>query len=687
MTRFLGYVVVAVLAVTLGAAGDVARAGVPRAGATCQGEPATIVGSPRQSQLEGTPGDDVIVSNGSQDVSSGEGDDLVCMTGRSSSEDGGQWLSVDGGPGDDRVTAALGYQDLLFTWLGAGADTFVGGQESDYVHGGELENDGGTSNDTETDDIDTGVTGLDYVVVGDGGPLTDRVRALSPFAQVEAHASALAGDGSLQGGPRSTLAVVDDSVAAQGLWSLDLGAGTAGVAGAPGLTWTGFGSLVLAVPGTVDVHGTGGADVVTGPVVSGDLGAGDDVVDAWSSKVDHAGHLEPLVGGLGSDKVRFFSGSTDAGRAGGGLVPFTPGDVTVHVPRQRTTFGGGEVVSFSDFEWYGAQSNGIATLVGGEGDDSLYGTACDLQMRGGSGEDVLHQVPDVGSAGFTSPSCRGDRGPLRARLSGGAGDDQVTAQTHRATVLGGDGNDALRGGGGRDNVYGGDGDDVLRGDWGGDVLVGGDGTDVTRGGPGDDTCRGEYGSDCEYPRSATHLEAHPPGSRPSAVRLEDAVGDVMHRDNPRHTHSGTPVPDQRVGDVVAVHTTYRHGQVSFTTRLRSLETSDQLQIGFDIRYPNRYQFEYGSASVVLPPQGEPEVSVETYEETRCRHHLHVDRSRSVVKVVMDASSCFSDARWVRVAVTSITSDDLDAPTYVNLDQAPEQVGDVGRYGPFAWAPR
>jgi hypothetical protein len=228
---------------------------------------------------------------------------------------------------------------------------------------------------------------------------------------------------------------------------------------------------------------------------------------------------------------------------------------------------------------------------------------------------------------------------------------------------------------------------VLRGDWGGDLLVGGAGTDETRGGPGDDTCHGEYGSDCEYPLSATHLEPHPPGSRPSSVRLDDTVGDVVHLDDPRHPHTGTPAPDQLAGDVVAVRTTYRRERVSFTARLRSLETSDQLRVFVDIQYPSRYQFEYGSASVGVPPQGEPEVGVETSEATRCRHQLHVDRSRSVVKVVMDASSCFSDARWVRAAVTVITSDDLDAPSYMNVDEAPEQAGDLARYGPRAWAPR
>ena len=47
-------------------------------GETCQGRPATIVGSPG-AQIAGAPGDDVIVTNGASWVVT-QGDDLVCTT-------------------------------------------------------------------------------------------------------------------------------------------------------------------------------------------------------------------------------------------------------------------------------------------------------------------------------------------------------------------------------------------------------------------------------------------------------------------------------------------------------------------------------------------------------------------------------------------------------------------------------
>ena len=47
----------------------------------CHGMPATIVGHPG-SQVEGTPGDDVIVSNSARSADGGDGNDLICITGR-----------------------------------------------------------------------------------------------------------------------------------------------------------------------------------------------------------------------------------------------------------------------------------------------------------------------------------------------------------------------------------------------------------------------------------------------------------------------------------------------------------------------------------------------------------------------------------------------------------------------------
>ncbi len=51
------------------------------AGETCQGEAATVVGSPEVMTLLGTDGDDVIVTNGSWAIFADDGNDRVCVTG------------------------------------------------------------------------------------------------------------------------------------------------------------------------------------------------------------------------------------------------------------------------------------------------------------------------------------------------------------------------------------------------------------------------------------------------------------------------------------------------------------------------------------------------------------------------------------------------------------------------------
>ena len=62
------------------------------AGETCQGQAATIVGTPG-GQITGTEGADVIVTNDATRVDALGGDDLVCATGERSSYD-----SVTGTP-------------------------------------------------------------------------------------------------------------------------------------------------------------------------------------------------------------------------------------------------------------------------------------------------------------------------------------------------------------------------------------------------------------------------------------------------------------------------------------------------------------------------------------------------------------------------------------------------------------
>ena len=97
------------------------------AAAVCQGRPATIEGS--VGTINGTDGDDVIVSTGAgTDVQARGGDDLVCVVGG----------TVYTGTGDDSVvsTAPVGSQTIAY--LSGGTDTYVGGAGSSDVIADEI---------------------------------------------------------------------------------------------------------------------------------------------------------------------------------------------------------------------------------------------------------------------------------------------------------------------------------------------------------------------------------------------------------------------------------------------------------------------------------------------------------------------------------------------------------------------
>jgi Ca2+-binding RTX toxin-like protein len=96
-----------------------------------------------------------------------------------------------------------------------------------------------------------------------------------------------------------------------------------------------------------------------------------------------------------------------------------------------------------------------------------------IRIEAGAGDDQVLLGPDP----FNSPPFAAGSTDLPATLLGGDGDD---------TLVGGQANDLLLGGNGRDALAGSFGDDTLDGGSGSDELLGQDGNDVMRGGRGDD---------------------------------------------------------------------------------------------------------------------------------------------------------------------------------------------------------
>jgi Ca2+-binding RTX toxin-like protein len=99
------------------------------AGETCEGMPATIVGSPNTA-LSGTAGPDVIVTNGARSVDAGDGDDVVCVT-LAADDPYATSATVAAGAGDDVVVVEEGASSS--TDLGPGRDAFRGGAGWDRV--------------------------------------------------------------------------------------------------------------------------------------------------------------------------------------------------------------------------------------------------------------------------------------------------------------------------------------------------------------------------------------------------------------------------------------------------------------------------------------------------------------------------------------------------------------------------
>ena len=130
---------------------------------TCQGVPATIVGTDGNDILRGTSGRDVIVGLAGHDTITGlGGNDLIC-----------------GGSGRDTINGNAG-QDVI---LGnGGRDTLFGNQGQDHLHGGNGRDtiEGGTGRD-----IITGGAGID-VLNGNGASDTCWMRAInSPATRAE----------------------------------------------------------------------------------------------------------------------------------------------------------------------------------------------------------------------------------------------------------------------------------------------------------------------------------------------------------------------------------------------------------------------------------------------------------------------------------------------------------------------
>lgn len=410
---------------------------------TCQGMPATVVGSADIRKLSGTPGPDIIVSAGSKVVMAGSGDDLVCVTGPAG--------FVSAGSGDDVVTTSDG-DFRTETVLGPGADQFTGGGRRDTVIQVP-------SVRVEVDRIDTGAGADLYLersrqqLWPEGPPASSDIVDLGAGQDLASiTASNLAG--SLDGGPGLNSLVVYDSTDHEFLpWGFDNVGGVATFDGEPRYHWTAFRRFDFPRTGPVHFQGSDAAEVIRAsedavgsvPILQLDMAGGDDRVVLF-------GFNTPVRGGRGSDSLRLLGFVDDRTRT-------FARQVLVDLPR-----GFAHVSSSGTDDLLGVENvelDGFLTveLVGSSAANRfVVGRACETTMHGAAGADSLftrrfHACP-----------------PERAEYWG----------ISRGVVAFGEG-----------------GNDDLTGRGTDDQLVGGTGDDTVDGQDGFDTCSAEVERNCE----------------------------------------------------------------------------------------------------------------------------------------------------------------------------------------------
>ena len=218
--------------------------------------------------------------------------------------------------------------------------------------------------------------------------------------------------------------------------------------------------------------------------------------------------VDPFMAAMGTNLVERETAAPDA--------PLVDGQLEYD---NKLQFNGGDHVVLG-----GTSQRDI--LVGGLGDDALWGDAGnDLLIggsgvntfRGGDGDDIIKDGDDVsflhGEDGNDVISAGGGAGEL---IFGGRGSDVIMMGSDDAKhAFAGMGNDFVLGGAGVDIVDGGEGDDWIEGGDGFDFLFGDNndnmgasrvqGHDVLWGGPNDNDLHGESGDDILVQGEGTHV--------------------------------------------------------------------------------------------------------------------------------------------------------------------------------------
>ncbi|MBI1314967.1 hypothetical protein GC176_27050 [bacterium] len=363
---------------------------------------------------------------GNDTVIGGSGNDQI------SGEDGDDKLQ--GGAGGDTIDGGAGNDTLLGN---GGRDSLSGGDGDDAVrgHGGVDTLDGGAG----IDRIDGG---------GSGNDLRDEVAGTAIISTSGYHTAR--GDVAVASGSFGRVMIIgsagDDRLDASGF-------------DAANVTLIGGDGNDVLVGGKFNdiLQGGNGDDTLRG-------GAGQDRLfgEGGNDRLKGQGSIDQLSGGAGDDVLDGGAGGTILREdAGGTIVLSTAADGSASLTGvgtdrligayARAILVGGDTADTIDVSAF----RGLATIVGGAGDDTLTGTEFDDVISGGDGNDVID-----GLAGDDA-------------IDGAAGNDSISGGQGVDTLLGGDGNDTLLGGALQDYLLGEAGDDLVDGQQLNDDQTGG----------------------------------------------------------------------------------------------------------------------------------------------------------------------------------------------------------------------
>ena len=389
--------------------------------------------------LRGTNGDDVIVTNGALLTLGRGGNDLICGNGRliTISDEG---TSIDAGAGNDTVdTTDAGRRADVFTHLGPGDDTYIGGPTGDIVWGAEVED---ADQAQGTDNINTG-PGEDHVATGGTGPggadddvinLGSGDDSLEFVGPTDATQTAQGGSGTNQ------IYLEEPMFAAPAV--IDNITGTMTIDGTPAARWESFVRFELdAVQGYEPPQFVGSdegeyldARIVMDEV---DLAGGNDTLELWPETIPE---LTDVVfdGGDGTDRFFFHRYESSGVILDLGSGAFIFGRDPSATPYARI-FG---------IEKHDLAMNRIE-VMGSSGPDRITWTACHGSISGWKGDDrVTWNDFTTSSGGDRHCGQRGE--PLDVPVAGNAGDDVLSGGLHYDTLIGGAGDDTAIGRRGED---------------------------------------------------------------------------------------------------------------------------------------------------------------------------------------------------------------------------------------------